>query len=383
MIPYAKQNINQADINSVSKVLKSEFLTTGPEIEKLEKKFSSYVGSKYAVAVINGTAALHLACLAAKLQPKEEVITSSLSFAASANCALYCNAKPIFVDVNQQGLIDETKIESQINSKTKIIIPVHYAGFPCNLSQIKIIAKKYRLIVIEDACHAPGAKYKKSMIGDCSYSDMTVFSFHPVKHITTGEGGMITTNSKKFYHRLLLFRNHGITKDPKQYLNKSDGPWYHEMQELGFNYRLNDIQATLGISQLKRIKQFIKKRRKIAQIYDRAFTNSKNIEIIKENKDQASSYHLYPIRVKDSKTRLKLFNYLMSKNIFCQVHYIPIYWHPYYQKLAHSPSGRDYKKGLCPKAEDFYKREISIPMFFSLNSKTQNFVIKSILEFLN
>jgi dTDP-4-amino-4,6-dideoxygalactose transaminase len=282
----------------------------------------------------------------------------------------------VFVDVNKQGLIDETKIESQINSKTKIIIPVHYAGFPCNLNQIKRIAKKYNLIVVEDACHALGAKYKESMIGDCSYSNMTVFSFHPVKHITTGEGGMITTNSKKLYHRLLSFRSHGITKDPKQCLNKPDGRWYQEMQLLGHNYRLTDIQAALGISQLKRVGQFVKKRKKIAQVYNQTFKNNKNIEIIEENKDQKSSYHLYPIRVKNQKIKLKLFNYLISKNISPQVHYIPIYLHPYYQKLG-------YKKRICPNAENYYKREISIPMFFSLDSKTQKFIIKCILESLN
>ena len=374
MIPYGKQNINQADIVNVSKVLKSNFLTTGPKIKEFEKKFSNYVGSKHAVVVSNGTAALHLACLAAKLQPGEEVITSPLSFAASANCALYCKAKPIFVDVNQQGLIDPTKIKAQVNSKTKIIIPVHYAGLPCDLSKIKKIAKKHQLIIIEDACHALGAKYKGTKIGDCTYSDMTVFSFHPVKHITTGEGGMITTNSKKLYNQLLLLRTHGITKDPKQFINKSDGPWYHEMQKLGFNYRLTDIQASLGISQLERIKKFVKKRRSIAGKYDKVLKKIRDIEIIQENKDQLGSYHLYPIKFKDLEVRLKLFNYLASKGIAPQVHYLPTYLHPYYQKLG-------YKKGLCSVVEDYYNREISIPIYFGLKINEQNKVIKVINDF--
>ncbi|PIS09212.1 UDP-4-amino-4,6-dideoxy-N-acetyl-beta-L-altrosamine transaminase [Candidatus Beckwithbacteria bacterium CG10_big_fil_rev_8_21_14_0_10_34_10] len=380
MISYAKQFISKEDIKAVVEVLKSDFITCGLKVQEFERRFSRYTGSKYAVAVSSGTAGLHLACLAAELEKGDELITSPLSFAASANCALYCGAKPIFIDINEQGLMDENSLKKKITKRTKIIIPVHYGGLPCKLDKIQKIAKKYKLIIIEDAVHALGARYKKSKIGDCKYSDMAVFSFHPVKHITTGEGGMITTNNRKYYEKLLMLRTHGITKDKSKYVSKvksqisNIGSWYHEMQLLGYNYRLTDIQCALGISQLNKIDSFIKKRREIANKYDKAFKNAKNIEIIKESKDQFNAYHLYPVRVKENKTRFRIFNYLKKNNIYCQIHYIPIYWHPYYQKL-------DYKKGLCSKAEDFSQREISIPLYASLKSEEVNYVINKIFEF--
>jgi len=379
MISYARQSIDKADIKAVLKVLKSNFLTTGPEVNKFEKKLAEYVGSKYAIAVANGTAALHLACLATGLKKNQELITSPITFVASANCALYCGTKPIFVDINHQGLIAEDKIEKKITKQTKIIIPVHYSGLPCNLEKIKKIADKYKLIIIEDASHALGAKYKNTRIGDCKYSDMAVFSFHPVKHITSGEGGMITTNNKKLYEKLIILRTHGITKEEHRFKARNlnlIGSWYYEMQELGYNYRLTDIQSALGLSQLRKIGKIIKKRRQIAKKYDNAFKKHKNIEVIYEKKGQFNSYHLYPIKVKDEKTRFKLFNYLKKKNILCQVHYIPVYWHPYYQNLG-------YKRGLCPKAEDFYKREISLPMYSSLRDKDIDYIIKCIKNFFN
>lgn len=242
MIPYGRQTIDEDDIEAVAETLESDFLTTGPKVKEFEEKFASYVGAKYAVVASSGTAALHLACLAAGLQEGQELITSPMTFAASANCALYCGAKPVFCDINlENGLIDENLIEEKINPKTKIIIPVHYAGLPCEMEKIKEIANKHNIIVIEDACHALGAKYKNSKIGDCAHSDMAVFSFHPVKHITTGEGGMITTNSEELYKKLLLFRTHGITKDADRIDNKENGSWFYEMQELGYNYRITDI----------------------------------------------------------------------------------------------------------------------------------------------
>jgi perosamine synthetase len=376
MIPYGKQSVDSADINAVVSVLKSDYLTSGSKIEEFEKKLSQFVGSKYAVVVANGTAALHLACLAAGLKKNDKLITSPLTFAASANCALYCGAKPIFVDTNEQGLIDERLIPQKITKKTKIIIPVHYAGLPCHMVKISKIAQKHKLVVIEDACHALGAKYKKSKIGDCRYSDMTVFSFHPVKHITTGEGGAITTNSKILYEKLLLLRTHGITKDVSKFEKRSkfNGDWYQEMQLLGYNYRLTDIQCALGISQLKKINRFLTKRRNIAGIYDKAFKNLRAIKILMENKNQHCSYHLYPIRVRNSKIRLKLFNFLKKRKIFCQVHYLPVYCHPYYQKLG-------YKKGICPTAEKIYDQLLSLPIFPGLKKQDLSKIIKSINDF--
>ncbi|MFX0100549.1 MAG: aminotransferase class I/II-fold pyridoxal phosphate-dependent enzyme, partial [Candidatus Hodarchaeota archaeon] len=294
MIPYGRQSITDDDIEAVIEVLRSDYLTTGPKIDEFEKKFAKYVGAKYATAVSNGTAALHLACLATGLKKNEEIITTPLTFAASSNCAFYCNAKPVFVDIKKDGLINTEKINGSINERTKIIIPVDYAGFPCDLKEIKEISTENSLLIVEDACHALGARYMNTKIGSCAFSDMAVFSFHPVKHITTGEGGIITTNSKDIDDRLKMLRTHGITKVPK-YLEKKDvGPWYYEMQGLGYNYRITDIQAALGISQLEKIDDFVKKRRNIAKKYDDAFENCHNFQVLKEKEDTYCSYHLYP-----------------------------------------------------------------------------------------
>ncbi len=367
MISYGRQAINNEDIREVVETLKSDFLTTGPKVQEFEQDICRFVGCKYAVAVSSGTAALHLACLAAGLKKDNELITSPMTFAASANCALYCNAKPIFVDIKENGLINEEKIENVINKKTKIIIPVHYTGLACNMEKIKQTADKHKLVIIEDACHALGGKYKENMIGNCAYSDMCVFSFHPVKHITTGEGGIITTNSKQLYEKLLKLRNHGIEKSDKE-------PWYYEMVELGYNYRITDFQCALGISQLKKIERFINKRRDVAKHYNLVFTKNPDINFLKETPEQFSSYHLYVIKVKNKEIRRKLFEYLKENNINCQIHYIPVYWHPYYEKLG-------YKKGLCPKAEEFYEQVISIPIFVKLTSEQQDYVIEKIKNF--
>lgn len=374
MIPYGKQSIDENDIKTVIDVLRSNYITTGPKIGEFEKKFADYVGSKYAVAVSNGTAALHLACLAVGLGVDDELITTPMTFAASANCALYCGAKPVFVDINNNGLIDESKIEEKITKKTKIIIPVHYTGLPCNLEKIREVANKHNLIIIEDACHALGAKYKDSKIGDCKYSDLAVFSFHPVKHITTGEGGIITTNSTEIYNKLLVLRTHGITNNPDNLFLKNNNPGYYEMQSLGYNYRITDIQCALGISQLKRIGEFVEKRRDIAKKYETAFATFDEIETIPENDEQFNSYHLFIIKVKNQEIRLNLFNHLKENGILCQVHYIPVYLHPYYQKLG-------YQKGICPNSELFYEKIVSLPLFPTLKEEEQYFVIKKIKEF--
>ena len=376
MIPYGKQTISNEDINAILETLHSDFLTSGPKIKEFEESFAEYVGSKYAVVVSSGTAALQLACLAAGLKKNEELLTSPMTFAASANCALYCGATPIFVDIKNNGLIDENLIETKINVNTRIIIPVHYTGNVCHMSKIKEIADKYNLIVIEDACHALGSKYKDFKVGGCRYSDMAVFSFHPVKNITTGEGGMITTNSYNLYDKLHILRNHGITKSPNKIDNKKEGPWHQEMLELGFNYRITDIQCALGISQLRRIGSFINRREKIAEAYDNAFKDIENIEIIREENDIYNSHHLYVIKVKDKETRLELFNYLKQNSIFCQVHYIPVYLHPYYKSLG-------YKKGICPNCEEFYDRILSLPIYPELSNKDQKKIIKKIEYFFN
>ena len=375
-ISYGRQSINKEDILEVKNTLKSNFLTGGPKVKEFEEKFAAYVGAKYAVAVSSGTAALHLACLAAELKENEELITSPMTFAASSNCAFYCGAKPVFVDINEQGLINENKIEEAITSRTKVIIPVHYAGLPCNMEKINEIAKKNNLVVIEDACHALGARYKESRLGDCNYSNMACFSFHPVKHITTGEGGIITTNSKELYNKLIMLRTHGTTKESSQLVDKTEGPWYYEMQALGFNYRITDIQCALGISQLKRVGDFVEKRRRMAQKYIDAFKNNPSIRVLLENPDQFNSYHLFVIQVPTAEIRKELFLYLQKQGINCQVHYIPVYWHPFYQNEG-------YKKGLCPTTEEFYNQIISIPIYPGLKEEEQNQVISAIINYLN
>jgi len=373
-IPYSTMIPDEEDIKAVVETLKSGWLATGPRIKEFEETFAKFVGAKYAVAVSSGTAALHLACLAAGLKEGDELITSPMTFAASANCALYCGAKPVFVDINEDGLINAEKIEEKITSKTKIIIPVHYSGLPCDMDSIRDIAKKNNLIVIEDACHAVGAKYKDSKIGDCKYSNMSIFSFHPVKHITLGEGGLITTNSKELYDKLMSIRNHGMIHEKEKMSTKDGGDWFHEMQSLGFHYRNTDIQGALGVSQLKKISSFIDKRRQIAKKYSEELGELEEVELIGETPDKYNTYHLSVLKVKSSRIRRELFDYLKKNNIFCQIHYIPVYHHPYYQKLG-------YKKGLCPNAEEFYEKIISIPNFPQLSDKAQEKVIEKIKEF--
>ena len=296
-LPYGKQTIDQDDVDAVVNVLTSDFLTQGPVIGQFEDVFKETVKSKYAVAVSSGTSALHLSLLALGIGLGDEVITTPNSFLATANAILYVGATPVFVDIEMSQFgIDATKIEAVITNKTKAIIPVHFAGFPVDLELIYEIADKYTLKVIEDSCHALGAKYKESNIGSCAYSDCSTFSFHPVKHIATGEGGMITTNSNDVYQKLLMLRTHGVTKDSDQ-LIQNPGPWYYEMQTLGFNYRMTDIQAALGCSQLKKLSGFVKRRREIAKQYDAAFSGFDLIKPIKEQVHHWCSYHLYVVQI--------------------------------------------------------------------------------------
>jgi len=376
IIPYGRQHIDESDIEAVIEVLKGDYLTTGPYIEEFEKNFAQKVGAKHAVAVSSGTAALHLACLAAGLKEGDEVITTPMTFAATANSALFTGARPVFADIDPlTGNIDPQEIENRITECTKAIIPVHYTGLPCEMEEISGIARKNGITIIEDACHALGACCKGTVIGDCTYSDMTVFSFHPVKHITTGEGGIITTNSEELYKRLAFLRSHGIVRDGGDLKGKSHGGWYYEMQYLGFNYRMTDIQAALGISQLKKLEWFIERRREIAGMYNRNLKDL-SLELPVEPEGYSSSYHLYTIRLKKEAgiTRKQLYDRLREKNIYTQVHYIPVHTFPYYQdKLG-------YRWGDYPAAEHHYSRVLSLPIFPGMTDEEVQRVIDAVKE---
>jgi UDP-4-amino-4,6-dideoxy-N-acetyl-beta-L-altrosamine transaminase len=374
-IPYAAQWIEEDDILAVADALRSSNLTQGPLVEEFEKSIAQYCGARYAIAVSSGTAALHIACLAAGVSAGDEVVTSANTFAASANCVLYCGGKPVFADIEPgTALIDPIDIRKKLTKKTKTIIPVHFAGQPADMEEIGKMAKENNLIIIEDAAHALGAKYRLKngqdwiKVGSCFHSDMTIFSFHAVKHITTGEGGMVLTNDQDLYEKLVLFRSHGITKSIK-YMKETEGLWYYEMHELGFNYRLTDMQCALGINQLKKLGKFISRRKEIAKMYDEAFAEIEHIDYIKEKEGFDSSRHLYVILVENRK---EIFNLLITEtNIQVNVHYIPVYFHPYYRRLG-------YERGLCPMAEEYYSRAISIPMFPKLANEEVEYVIGKI-----
>ncbi len=376
-LPYGRQWIDADDIEAVVEVLKGDYLTTGPFVLNFEQAVANYVGAKYAVSFANGTAALHGACFAAGITEGDEVITTPLTFAASANCILYQGGKPVFVDIDERTYnIDPEEIEKKITANTKAIIPVDFTGQPANLSKINAIAKKNNLVVIEDAAHALGAVYKGQRIG--SISDMTMFSFHPVKHITSGEGGMITTNNKDYYEKLLQFRSHGITRDPSK-LTNNHGPWYYEMQFLGFNYRLTDIQAALGKSQLNKIDRFIDVRKKYVAMYDQAFREIPQIITPFQHTNVESSWHLYIIQLDLamlSCTRLEIFKVLQDHNIGVNVHYLPVHLLPYYNGLG-------YRQGDLPKAEALYERIITLPLFPAMTDADVKDVIKAVKETIN
>ncbi|HEG43592.1 MAG TPA: UDP-4-amino-4,6-dideoxy-N-acetyl-beta-L-altrosamine transaminase [Phycisphaerales bacterium] len=380
-INYGRQCIEEDDIQSVVETLRSDFLTQGPKVKEFEESLASYCGAKYAVAFSSGTAALHGAYFAMGLGEGEEIITSPMTFLATSNAALYLGGKPVFVDVEPDtGNVDANLIESAITAKTKAIVPVHYAGHPCDLERINAIAKKHDLFVIEDGCHALGGEHLDRKIGDCKYSDMTVFSFHPVKTIATGEGGAVLTNDPDTYEKLVMFRQHGVTKSPGNLINitDSDGGWYYEMQHLGYNYRITDIQAALGCSQLKKLDRFILRRREIVEIYRKAFEGNEFFDIPVEKGYAKSACHLYPIRLKDKYKNKKkeIFTRLRENGLGVQVHYIPVHLQPYYQQLG-------FKKGSCPNAEDFYAREISLPLFPAMSQEDTRCVTNTLLTILN
>lgn len=380
-IPYGRQSITEEDIEAVVQTLKSDYLTQGPKIAEFEKAFADYIGVRYAIAVSNGTAALHLGAIALNVNEKSKVITTPITFAASANCIRYCGGNVAFADIDPEtALIDLKQIRKLLETAPRGtyqgIIPVDFAGYPIDMEEVRVLADKFNLWIMEDACHAPGgyfidSKKRKQFCGNGRYADIAVFSFHPVKHIACGEGGMITTNNKSLYEKLLLLRSHGITKDPKL-LHENDGGWYYEMQELGFNYRLTDFQAALGISQLKRAEINLTRRREIAQRYNMAFTGSK-VKIMPLNDGIGHAYHLYIIQVENRKG---LYEKLRSQNVLTQVHYIPVPNLPYYRQLGFIPG--DY-----PFAKIYYNKCLSLPMFPALTNKEQDYVIELVLRYTN
>lgn len=395
-ISYSRQTIEHDDIAAIVDSVNSGWLTQGFHVEAFEEAIKEYCGSKYAVVCCNGTAALHLAYLALGIGKDDAIITSPITFAATSNAALYIEARPYFSDIDPDTRnIDPSKVEETISrltthdSRPKAIVPVHFAGLPCDMEEIAEIARKNNLKIIEDACHALGARWvdkdgKWHNIGDCSHSDITVFSFHPVKSITTGEGGAITTNSKDIYERLKLLRSHGITKEPEKFINKDlafsahdPNPWYYEMQELGFNYRLTDIQCALGMSQLKKLDRFIKRRHEIAEMYNELLKDYPFIKLPVQKKGMYSAYHLYPVEIAFDKigiARNEFFKSMAKKDIHLQVHYIPVHLQPYYQKRF------GFKNNDFPAAEAYYKRAVSLPIYPLLTDKDVNYVVECMIK---
>lgn len=372
-IPYGRQVVDEADIQAVTDVLKGDYLTTGPKSAEFEKAICAYTKAAYAVAVANGTAALHAACYAAGIREGDEVITSPLTFAASANCVLYCGGTPVFADVDSKTYnLDAADLERKITDKTKAVIPVHLAGQPCDLDAIRAVAEKHGLIVIEDAAHALGAKYNGRQIG--TGSAMTVFSFHPVKPVTTGEGGMVVTDDPVLFHHLQLFRSHCITRDTLA-MTRNDGPWYYQQTGLGYNYRITDIQCALGISQLHKLDQFLERRRELAMRYDAAFADHPDIITPQQLTGTESGWHLYMIQVPHH-NRKTVFEKLRQAGIGVNVHYIPVYWHPYYQEHG-------YAGVCCPQAEEIYKHLITLPLYPGLTDEEQQYVIRNVRQALS
>ncbi len=388
-IPYGKQYITEEDIAAVAETLRSDFLTQGPKVAEFESLFATYTGARYAVAVANGTAALHLCALALNVAKGSRVITTPITVAASANCILYCGGEIDFCDIDPvTGLMDLQKLGAMLSAKPRGhyagVIPVDFAGYPVNLQKLKELADAHDLWIIEDACHAPGGFFTdnhgvQQHCGNGKFADLSIFSFHPVKHIATGEGGMITTNNEQLYKKLLMLRTHGITKDPSL-MEENHGGWYYEMQVLGFNYRLADILCALGISQLAKADKGLARRTELARAYDNAFrledgirplTPSGTDELLQEGTRHA--HHLYVVQVPDRKA---LYEHLKRHNIYSQVHYIPVHTLPYYQKHG-------FKKGMYTLAEQYYERCLSLPMYASLSDEDQNFVIEKMLQFFH
>lgn len=383
-IPYGRQNITDEDIKAVVEVLQSDWITQGPAIERFERVVAEYCGARYAVAVSSATAALHIACPAAGLKPGDVLWTSPNTFVASANCGLYCGAEVDFVDIDSrtynisvEQLAEKLKTAERAGKLPRVLVPVHFAGQSCEMARIAELAKQYGFTVIEDASHAIGGEYRGAKIGCCAFSDMTVFSFHPVKIITTGEGGMITTNRRDLYEKLTRLRTHGITRQPDLMTGESHGPWYYQQIELGFNYRITDIQAALGASQVKRLDEFVRRRHELANRYNQALKDLP-LTLPWQHPDTRSAYHLYVIRLnpdKTNQTRRRIFEELRRAGIGVNVHYIPVHTQPYYQKLG-------FKQGDFPRAENYYRQAITLPLHYSLTGKEQDYIINTLREVL-
>lgn len=380
MIPYSTQYIDKEDINSVVRSLKSKFITQGPLIEKFEKKICKLVKVKYAVAVSSCSAGLHLAAIVAGLKKGKTILTSPNTFCSTANSALHCGANVEFVDIDgETGNISLQEIKRKLKEKKiHAIVPVHFGGLPIQMKELKKIVNKRNIIIFEDAAHALGAKYEDgSMVGSCKFSDMTVFSFHPVKSITTGEGGVITTNNKVFYEKLKNLRSHGIEKDKKKFKTENKKKlWYYEMRDLGFHYRITDLQCALGLTQLSKLKRFISFRKNIAKKYDKMFSNFENVEVLQKDLRSRSANHLYVIKIKFNKIRLtreKVMQKLKKNGIGTQVHYIPVIFHPFYQKKPLKDFGN---------TKNYYNECLSIPIFYNLKNEQQKHIVNSIKKII-
>ena len=383
-IPYGRQNINQHDIDAVLDVLQSDWLTQGPAINRFEQAVADYCGVKYAIALSSATAALHIACLALDLGDQDWLWTSPNTFVASANCGLYCGAKVDFVDIDPHTYnLSIEKLEqklakaAQTGCLPKVLVPVHFAGQSCEMDKIAALSQQYGFKVIEDASHAIGGKYQGKGIGSCEFSDLVVFSFHPVKIITTGEGGMVLTNRQDLYEKLIRLRSHGITRNPDLMQGESHGDWYYQQLELGFNYRMTDIQAALGASQMQRLDEFVNRRRFLAQLYNHLLQDLP-ITLPYQHSDAESSWHLYVILLhldKINKTHRQVFKELRQANIGVNLHYIPVHTHPYYQNIG-------FKWGDFPRSEIYYASAISIPLYYGLSKEDQNRVADILREIL-
>lgn len=372
-IYYGHQYIDEADIQAVVDVLKSDYLTCGPKITELENKLCKVTGAKYAVACSNGTAALHLACLAAGVGAGDEVITTPITFAASANCALYCGARPVFADINPETYnIAPSSVEKCITEKSKAVVAVDFTGQSVELDSLLKICKDNGMVLLEDGAHVIGTKYKGVPNG--SLADMTTLSFHPVKTVTGGEGGAVLTNNKEYYEKLMLYRTHGITREERLLEHPSDGAWYYEQLVLGYNYRMTDMQAALIISQLDKLEMFSKRRKEIVTRYNEAFSKLEGIVVQKEIPESDTTRHLYILRIKPEKLsidRKRFFEALEAENVCCNVHYIPTYYFPYYEKMG-------YKRGLCPNAEKLYQEIISLPLYYAMTDEDVESVITAV-----